>query len=211
MNLLLVDTAGPVVGVAAFAGPHLAYAADLRVAAGTEVWLGEHLERALVALPGLDRVAVAVGPGAFTGIRVGVAAALGLAFARGIEVAPISSLALRATLISGEARVLALLDARKGKLYAGWFDTRGEVPLPLAPEVDANPTDAVAGAPGWAVGEGALAYAAEVAAAGHRVASEPGMSPVVKGRILAATTPTRSPEKVGLRYLREPDARPSRV
>ncbi|MFN7142583.1 MAG: tRNA (adenosine(37)-N6)-threonylcarbamoyltransferase complex dimerization subunit type 1 TsaB, partial [Myxococcota bacterium] len=124
MNLLLVDTAGPVVGLAAFAGDSAVHVASARVASGTEAWLGEHVGTALERLGALDRVAVTVGPGAFTGIRVGVAAALGVAFARRVPVAPLSSLALRACLAPGQPRVLALLDARKGKVYAGWFDTR---------------------------------------------------------------------------------------
>jgi tRNA threonylcarbamoyladenosine biosynthesis protein TsaB len=155
VRLLLVDTAGPVVGLAGFEDGAVVYTASARVAAGTEAWLGEHLERALAALGGLDRVAVTVGPGAFTGVRVGVAAALGAAFARAVPVAPLSSLSLRAALAPGEPRVLSLLDARKGRLYAGWFDTRSPVPRPLGPEVDALPADAVAGSPGAAVGEGA--------------------------------------------------------
>ena len=211
MNVLLVDTAGPVVGLAAFEGAQLRFAAQARVAAGTEAWLGEQLRGALSAVPALERVAVTVGPGAFTGIRVGVAAALGLAFARGLPVSALSSLALRATLAPGQPRVLALLDARKGRLYAGWFDARGDFPVALGEERDVPPSDAVRGAPGVAVGEGALVCATLVAAAGHRVVDDPGASPVVTGRLLACATPATSPEKVGLHYLREPDAKPTRV
>ena len=211
MRLLLVDTAGPVVGLAGFEDGAVVYTASARVAAGTEAWLGEHLERALAALGGLDRVAVTVGPGAFTGVRVGVAAALGAAFARAVPVAPLSSLSLRAALAPGEPRVLSLLDARKGRLYAGWFDTRSPVPRPLGPEVDALPADDVAGSPGAAVGEGAAVYAAAVTGAGHRIAPEAAISPVARGWMLAVATEPTSPEGVGLRYLREPDARPSLV
>lgn len=211
MNLLLVDTAGPVVGLAAFAGDTPVHVASARVASGTEAWLGEHVGTALERLGGLDRVAVTVGPGAFTGIRVGVAAALGVAFARGVPVAPLSSLALRACLAPGEPRVLALLDARKGKVYAGWFDTRGALPVALGPERDCLLTEAVEGEPGVAVGEGAIAFAEGVAAAGHRVLAGGDGSPVRAGAALARAIEARAPEKVGLHYLREPDARPRAV
>ena len=211
MKLVLVDTAGPVVGVAAFAGGAVVYTASLRVAAGAEAWLAIELERALVAVGDVERVAVTVGPGTFTGVRVGVAAALGLAFARGVDVVPLSSLALRAALVPDEPRVLALLDARKGKVYAGWFDTRGPVPVPIGPEQDLAPAQALAAAPGVAVGEGADVYAEAVVAAGHRLVANASDSPVEHGAALARSLEARTPERVGLRYLREPDARPSSV
>lgn len=211
MRILLVDTAGPVVGLAAFDGDVTRYVASARVTAGTEVWLEEHLAAALGSLPGLDRVAVTVGPGTFTGIRVGVAAALGLAFARGVEVAPLSSLALRATLAPGEARVLALLDARKGRVYGGWFDTRGPVPVAIADEHDVIVEVAARGEPGVAVGEGASVFADAVRAAGHRLHPASADSPVASGGRLCRSVAGGSPETVGLRYLREPDARPSHV
>ncbi|MES2642516.1 MAG: tRNA (adenosine(37)-N6)-threonylcarbamoyltransferase complex dimerization subunit type 1 TsaB [Myxococcota bacterium] len=211
MRILLVDTAGPVVGLAAFEGSETRYVASARVTSGTEVWLEQHLAAALGALSGLDRVAVTVGPGTFTGIRVGVAAALGLAFARGVEVAPISSLALRATLAPGEPRVLALLDARKGRVYGGWFDTRGPVPVAIGDEEDVTVDIAARGAPGVAVGEGAVVFIDAMRVAGHRVHPAGADSPVGSGVTLCRSIVGRSPENVGLRYLREPDARPSHV
>ncbi|MDO9280599.1 MAG: tRNA (adenosine(37)-N6)-threonylcarbamoyltransferase complex dimerization subunit type 1 TsaB, partial [Pseudomonadota bacterium] len=199
------------VGLAAFDGDAARYVASARVTAGTEVWLEEHLAAALGALSGLDRVAVTVGPGTFTGIRVGVAAALGLAFARRVEVTPISSLALRATLAPGEPRVLALLDARKGRVYGGWFDTRGPVPVAIGDEEDVTVDVAARGAPGVAVGEGAAVFFDAVLAAGHRLHHASADSPVAGGVTLCRSVAGRSPESVGLRYLREPDARPSHV
>ncbi|MDP2315937.1 MAG: tRNA (adenosine(37)-N6)-threonylcarbamoyltransferase complex dimerization subunit type 1 TsaB [Pseudomonadota bacterium] len=211
MRILLVDTAGPVVGLAAFQDDRVAYVASARVTAGTEVWLEANLAAALDALGGLDRVAVTVGPGTFTGIRVGVAAALGLAFARGVGVVSLSSLALRACLAPGEPRVLALLDARKGRVYGGWFDTCGAVPVPLGEELDVTVDIAAQGAPGVAVGEGAAVFSAAVKAAGHRLHADASDSPVAFGATLCRSSEVGSPETVGLRYLREPDARPSHV
>jgi tRNA threonylcarbamoyladenosine biosynthesis protein TsaB len=211
MNVLLIDTAGPVVGLAVFRGGGVSHASSARVAAGTEAWLGAQLTEGLAGIDALDLVAVTVGPGAFTGLRVGVAAALGVAFARGAPVVPLSSLALRAAMAPGEERVLALLDARKGKAYAGWFDTRGPAPTALGPEQDVSPDDAVWGAPGLAVGEGAVVFADQLAAAGHRLHPRADVSPVENGLALALAVEPRSVESIGLRYLREPDARPSLV
>ena len=211
MRTLLVDTAGPVVGLAAFVEGEPVYSASARVTAGTEVWLEEHLSAALGAVGALQRVAVTVGPGTFTGIRVGVAAALGIAFARGVEVVPLSSLALRACLAPGEPWVLALLDARKGRVYAGWFDTRGPTPVALGPEQDVSIEVAGNMPPGVAVGEGAAVFADVVVALGHRLHARASESPVGCGASLFCSVEARSPETVGLRYLREPDAQPRKV
>jgi tRNA A37 threonylcarbamoyladenosine modification protein TsaB len=177
MRMLLLDTAGPVAGIAAFTGDTVLYCASARVPSGTEAWIEQH----------------------------------GLAFARGVEVAPVSSLALRACLAPGQPRVLSLLDARKGKVYGGWFDTRGPLPLPLGPELDILLDEVSAQAPGIAVGEGAAVFADAVRAAGHTLHATPADSPVGAGATLCRSLEGRSAGTVGLRYLREPDARPSRV
>lgn len=211
MNVLLIDTAGPVIGLATFEGPTLRYAAEARVAAGAEAWLAVELERALVAVPFIDRVGVAVGPGTFTGLRVGVAAALGIAFALGKPVAPLSSLALRAAAAPGHPRVLAILDAKKGRVYAGWFDTRGPTPIALEPEVDALLSTVTHRPVGIAVGEGAQVFADAIHQAGHTFVAESARSPAYAGYRLVATAQPLPPESVGLRYIREPDAVPTRV
>jgi tRNA threonylcarbamoyl adenosine modification protein YeaZ len=211
VQTVLIDTAGPVVGIATFADGRVVASASVRLAGGAEAWLGDRLAELLPALPALDRVAVVVGPGAFTGIRVGVAAALGLALSRGVPVVAVSSLALRAALAPGEPRVLALLDARKGRVYGGWFDTRGEVPVALGPERDVR-LDEMTDAPvGIAVGEGAVVFATEVAAAGHRLLRDAARSPVDAGATLVEVLAAGPAETVCLRYLREPDAQLPRV
>ena len=73
----------------------------------------------------LDAVAFGCGPGAFTGVRMAVAAAQGIAYGLGIPALPVSSLAALAQ--EGYERgaatpILALADARMGEVYAGYFD-----------------------------------------------------------------------------------------
>ena len=201
MRAIVIDTAGPVVGVAAFVAGELAWSGQERVISGAEEWLAWALDACLAQVGRPERVGVAVGPGAFTGLRVGVATALGLAVATDAVVVPLSSLMLRATRCPGAPRVLALLDARKGRLYAGWYDTTGELPQPLAPEVDAVPERAVAGEAGLAVGEGVLVAGDALRAAGHVAVADPARSPVATAARLVSGMPACAAEQVGLRYL----------
>jgi hypothetical protein len=71
--------------------------------------------RALEDGPALTRVAVATGPGSFTGLRVGVSFGLGLAMGLGIPIVPLSTLALQAA--RGEGPVLAVSEAGRGRVY----------------------------------------------------------------------------------------------
>ena len=71
----------------------------------------------------LDLVAVNHGPGSFTGIRAGVAAARGLALAAGLPVLAVGSLeALAAAVPNGRGTLLAAFDARRGQVYVQAFD-----------------------------------------------------------------------------------------
>ena len=88
-----------------------------------------HAERVMVAVDrllrdtawavrDLDGIAVSVGPGSFTGLRVGLATAKGLAFSHSLRIAAVPTLdALAATLPFADASVCPLLDARKGEVY----------------------------------------------------------------------------------------------
>jgi tRNA threonylcarbamoyladenosine biosynthesis protein TsaB len=83
----------------------------------------EVLAEAQVSLSMLDAIAASIGPGAFTGVRISVAVAQGLAFGADLKVVPITTLeALALQVIEGQdRRALACLDARMGEVYWGCF------------------------------------------------------------------------------------------
>ncbi|MBL0214397.1 MAG: tRNA (adenosine(37)-N6)-threonylcarbamoyltransferase complex dimerization subunit type 1 TsaB [Myxococcales bacterium] len=122
MKLLGLDTATLTSGIAVLDGERVlaesrhdasGRTADLLVA------IDATCKRAGV-LPGeLDAVAVGAGPGSFTGLRIGMATAKGIAFAAGKPLWAVSSLAALAWNLPGF--VVAVLDARKGEVYAGCY------------------------------------------------------------------------------------------
>lgn len=90
--------------------------------------IGNALEQARTGYPGLGAVAVTIGPGSFTGVRVGVSAARGFALALDIPAIGITTLegiAAQAAAAEPDKPVLAVIDARRGEIYAQFFDARG--------------------------------------------------------------------------------------
>jgi tRNA threonylcarbamoyladenosine biosynthesis protein TsaB len=91
-----------------------------------------------VALTAVEGFAVSIGPGSFTGLRIGVATVKGLAFGTGRRAAPVSTLAALAAHARGPGPVAAVLDARRGEVYAAGFAngaaadwlTEGVIPIP---------------------------------------------------------------------------------
>jgi tRNA threonylcarbamoyladenosine biosynthesis protein TsaB len=91
--------------------------------------LGGLLERHGVTIAQIDRFAAASGPGTFTGVRVGLACVKGLAEATGKPAVAVSTLEAIARFGNGPLRA-ALLDARRGDVYAGVFDGDGLLVVP---------------------------------------------------------------------------------
>ena len=126
MRVLALDAATEACSVALLSGDEL----TSRFAEGGRSHAEQVLDmvRAVLAeagasLPMLDGIAASIGPGAFTGVRISVAVAQGLAFGAGLRVVPVSTLeALALPVIRGGAKhALACLDARMGEVYWGCF------------------------------------------------------------------------------------------
>jgi tRNA threonylcarbamoyladenosine biosynthesis protein TsaB len=117
--------------------------------------IAELLEEAGWDWDQLDRVAVGVGPGTFTGLRIGIATARGLAQARGLELVGVSTLE-SLSLNADAENVCAVLDARRGEVFAAAWSRRRSVlqPATLDPVALAERLS-----PGTlAIGEGAVAF-----------------------------------------------------
>jgi tRNA threonylcarbamoyladenosine biosynthesis protein TsaB len=187
----------------------------------------ELLRQAGIGWSALDRVAVGVGPGRFTGLRVGIATARGLAQALSIELVGVSSLrvlaeaALQSAAAPGEG-VLAVIDARRGEAFAAAYAPAGAAGArevgcerPLHPHelsaVFAMARDEGVACERWqAVGDGALRFREHLEAAGASVPPEGSQLHRPDGAVVCELAgrlaPARRLEEVVPDYRRRPDA-----
>lgn len=165
----------------------------------------------------VGRIGVGVGPGTFTGLRIGVATARALAQATGAELAAVPTLAAladAATHRGHDGPVLAVLDARRGETFAQPFTGA----TPLAPPAAVAPDALVAlldAAPGaWlAVGDGAVRYRDVLPEGLATVPPDDDPAHAVDAAALcrlAAAVPPAARDALVPEYVRAPDAVPRR-
>lgn len=164
--------------------------------------VAERIEDSPWTFQDIDRIAVTVGPGSFTGLRVGIAFAKGLGLALDRPVVGIDSLEALARSAPRQGPGLAVVDARRGQVYARRFE--GGVPAGASGAVRLE--DLAAGtAPAWIAGPGAplLAEAFPEALIDARL----GPDPLALAELAAQLEPAGHPPEP--LYLRAPDAKPS--
>jgi tRNA threonylcarbamoyladenosine biosynthesis protein TsaB len=178
------------------------------------------LEHAGQSWGDVARICVGVGPGGFTGLRLGVATARALAQGRDLTLAGVSSLEALARgaelgledADAAHAQVLAVIDARRGEVFvAGYRGGRCTFsPAVMAPAALA---DSLAARPGafMAVGDGAVRFRAELERAGVAVPADGSRAHRVSALMVCRLGRAREPadrDALLPDYRREPDATP---
>lgn len=175
--------------------------------------LARALDVAGLQVSDVELLAVTTGPGSFTGLRVGIATAQGLAMARGLRVVPVSTLEALAHASAGDAPIGAWVDAQRGEVFATLYEPDARTVRVAA--VSARPErvlEAWRPATGERqvvfIGDGAVRYRESIAGAlgsRARVEAAPPLA-AIAGRI-AAADPARAvlPHAVVPIYIRKPD------
>jgi tRNA threonylcarbamoyladenosine biosynthesis protein TsaB len=177
--------------------------------------IAEVMDSAGLAFADIDRIAVTLGPGTFTGVRIGISAARALALATGKPVVGITSLATMARRAEellgdrlGSRQLMVAVDARRGSLYVQFFAAGGREtsePLLQTPEEAAL---RIGRERAVVVGSGASAVAAAVhGRGGEAEALLPGLQPHARtlAGIACGLAPVAPVEPL---YLRPPDVKP---
>lgn len=212
--LLAIDCSGGACSVAVSDGVSVLAAAHSAMERGHAEALMPMVER-IMAEAGLvwdrlDAVAATIGPGSFTGVRIGLAAARGIALAAGLPMVAVTSLeAVAADVGPGSGPLLVVLESKRRDLYGQWFDPAG-APLgePRAAPPEVLWTDRPSGVGGFRIaGDAAAGFQATLpdASTAPRLAGTSGpdaraVAMVALRRLSANGTGPLTPL-----YLRPPD------
>lgn len=176
----------------------------------------EVMRRAGFTFGDIDRLAVTVGPGTFTGTRIGIAAARALALATGIAIVGASSLAVMAEVaqrelgsLPQEAVLAVAVDARRGQAYVQLFGASALEPKSPPQLLAIEDASRIGDGPLIFVGSAAEAVAAAAASSGRGVTARlPHLLPDAAALArMAFELPASQAPLVPL-YLRPPDAKP---
>lgn len=218
MNILALDTSLGACSAAVVRDGEIFSAYEKRSREHAEVimpMIAQVLDEASLGYEALGAIAVTTGPGSFTGVRVGVSTARGLALATSLPLIGVNSLEVMAHIalekIDARVDVLGIVvDARRGEVYMALYSGEGDVisgPAALSPEqaVEMLPDQGqvvLAGSGGALVADAASKTGLSI----ECILSE--LQPDAAG--LAVMAMTRSPVEGPLSplYLRPPDAKP---
>ncbi len=217
MRVLAIDTALAACAAAVLdtAAGHILASESLAMQRGHAETLMPQVARVMDAagteFADLDRIAVTVGPGSYTGLRVGIAAVRGIALVTGKPAVGLSTLGALAAphMAAGETRaIVAVIDARHGRVYLHVVGTGGRTILSPRLVTVAEAVRAVAARPCILVGSGAALLAGAWPGGSQRPGLDPRAFPDIEwvARLGAVAVPDRAPPKP--LYLREPDAQP---
>jgi len=165
------------------------------------------LEQAVEDWGVVERLCVGVGPGGFTGLRLGIATARALSQALELPVVPVSSLDALAAPRSG--RVAALIDARRGEVFAAVYEDGQRTREPVAIDPHALARELAPGT--LAVGDGAVRFREELERAGMAVPADGSDDHRVSALMVCRLGLGREPvdrDALLPDYRREPDAKP---
>ena len=204
MRVLVIDTALDACTAAVFEDGRVLGVRSEAMARGHSERLGGFVRDAVAqagGFEGLDRIGVTVGPGSFTGLRVGLAFAQGLGAALGLPVVGISTLAaLARTADDGEGATAAVIDARRGQVYVQMFESGEALSQPEALSIDAAAALLSVNGRSWRyAGSGAA-----LVGGGEGAATVP--DPAALAALTAEYDPAAHPPRP--LYLRAPDATP---
>jgi tRNA threonylcarbamoyladenosine biosynthesis protein TsaB len=222
LTIVGFDTATPVLSVAATRGDDVVFERRSEPEAGrrpghARELLGAVVEAAEAAggWSGVEAIAVGIGPGSFTGLRIGVASARGLAQGLGKPIAPVGSLAALARGMAEAEREerdrLAVIDARRGQVFAALYGQAGDelwAPLVATPAELGGRVAGLSSAP-LAAGDGSVRFRHELEAAGADVLADGDERHLIRARdvcALAGEGRRSEPAEVEPVYLRPPDA-----
>jgi tRNA threonylcarbamoyladenosine biosynthesis protein TsaB len=190
VKLLAIDTCLAACQAAALNGARITVRSEPMERGQQERLAGmvaETMAEAGLAFSDLHRIGVTVGPGSFTGLRVGLAFAKGLGVALGVPTVGIG--ALEAVAAGRKGRIAAVFDARRDQVHLQVFDDGAPLGDPEAVDIVEAVARLAALAPGSLVGPGA----ALVAAAGWTDLSVATPDPAELARLVAAADPAKAP------------------
>lgn len=154
MLILAIDSSTPVAGVAIVNDDNLIREEFINFKLTHSEMLMPMVDQVLqgceLALADLDALAVTMGPGSFTGLRIGMAAVKGLSLAADLPVIGVSTLEVIAhNMAYSDTLVCSLLNARRQEVYAACYDNRAMYPQRLSEEMACPPSELVRQAIAW--------------------------------------------------------------